>query len=419
MARLLPITILVVMPMFVLGSEPNRKEIRRLIMALDDANMRQGASIALANLGQPAVPALRKSLVSARKDVRLWSAYTLGQIGPVAKSAVEALSVSLTDADPALRAAAAQALGKIAAPTVVDGLSNALGDENRQVRRNAAVALRQIGSAAGSATKKLIGALSDQHVRTIARDALIQIGPDAVDSLVASLADDTIRFDVMVVLRTVDPVKTRQKGLEKPTAADLPSLHQVLYDVTRQPADRTAAAASLVTLGDGGLAVLIEAFGVQEIARTAAEAFAKADSAAVPSLVKVLTHQQPDVRASAADALGHMGIAASDAVTDLMALLSDQDRQVRYHAVRALHELGPKAKPAVRVLSEIVLNAGESEAIRNWAIKTLVVTLPETQDEVVKTLIQASAEDVNYQVRQIARQQLRKVDPEAADAAGS
>jgi HEAT repeat protein len=418
MARLLPVSIFLCIPMFVLGSEPNGKEIRRLIVALDDANIRQGASIALANLGQPAVLALRKSLVSENKDVRLWSAYTLGQIGPLAASAVEALNVSLAAADPALRATAAEALGKIAAPAAVDCLINALDDENDQVRQYAAVALGQIGPAASAATKKLIVALSDQQVRTIVRDALVQIGPDAVDPLVESLDDDNIRFDVLLVLRTVDPVKTKQQGLAKATPADLSSLHKVLYDVTRQPADRTAAAASLVTLGDDGLAVLIEAFEVQEIARTAAEAFAKADSAAVPSLVKVLTHQQPDVRASAADALGHIGIAASDAVTDLMVLLSDQDRQVRYCGVRALHELGPKAKPAVPVLSEIILNAKEPEAVRNWAIKTLIVTLPETHDEVVKTLIEASAEDVYYGVRQLAREQLRKVDPEAADAAG-
>jgi HEAT repeat protein len=410
--------ILLYIPMFVLGSEPSGKEIRRLVVALDDANIRQGAAIALANLGQPAVAALRKSLVSDSKDVRLWSAYTLGQIGPLAASTVEALNVALADADPALRAAAAEALGKIAAPTAVACLVKALGDENDQVRQHAAVALGQIGPAASRATKELIVALSDQEMRTIARDALIQIGPDAVDPLVESLDDDSIRFDVLVVLRTIDPVKTKQQGLAKSTSADLLSLHMVLYDVTRQPADRTAAAASLVTLGDDGLAVLIEAFEVQEIARTATEAFAEADSAAVPSLVKVLAHQQPEVRASAADALGHMGIAASEAVTGLMALLSDPDRQVRYRGVRALHELGPKAKPAVPVLREIILDAKEPEAIRNWAIKTLIVTLPETHDAVIKTLVEASAEAVNYQVRQLAREQLRKVAPEAADAAG-
>ena len=86
--------------------------------------------------------------------------------------------------------------------------------------------------------------------------------------------------------------------------------------------------------------------------------------------------------------------------------------------MRALHEFGPKAKPAVPVLREIIFNTKESEAIRNWSIKTLIVTLPETHDEVVKTLIEASAEDVNYQVRQVAREQLRKIDPKAAAAAG-
>ncbi|MCS5703608.1 MAG: HEAT repeat domain-containing protein, partial [Acidobacteria bacterium] len=159
MARLLPMTLLVFIPMFVLGSEPNGKEIRRLVVALDDANIRQGASIALANLGQPAVPALRKSLVSESKDLRLWSAYTLGQIGPLAASTVEALNVALADADPALRAAAAEALGKIAAPAAVDCLINALDDENDQVRQQATVALGQIGPAASTATKQLIVAL--------------------------------------------------------------------------------------------------------------------------------------------------------------------------------------------------------------------------------------------------------------------
>lgn len=418
MVRLLAMTILLFIPMLGLGAEPNGKEIQRLVVALDDANIRQGASIALTNLGQPAVPVLRKSLVSESKDVRLWSAYTLGQIGPLAASTVEALNVTLADADPALRAVAAEALGKIAAPAAVDSLINALDDENDQVRQHAVVALGQIGPAASTATKKLIVALSDSQLRTITRDALIQIGPDAVDPLIESLDDDNIRFDVLVVLRTIDPVKTKQQGLAQPTPADLPSLRKVLYDVTRQLADRTAAAASLVDLGNDGQVVLIEAFEVPEIVRTATEAFAKADSTAVPLLVKVLKHQQPDLRASAADALGHMGIAASDAVTDLIALLSDQDRQVRYRGVRALHELGPKAKPAVPVLREIIFNAKESEAIRNWAIKTLIVTLPETHDEVVKTLIEASAEDVNYQVRQVAREQLRKIDPKAAEAAG-
>ena len=36
----------------------------------------------------------------------------------------------------------------------------------------------------------------------------------------------------------------------------------------------------------------------------------------------------------------------------------------------------------------------------------------------VKALIEASSEETNYGVRQLARQQLRKIDLEAAEAAG-
>jgi HEAT repeat protein len=78
--------------------------------------------------------------------------------------------------------------------------------------------------------------------------------------------------------------------------------------------------------------------------------------------------------------------------------LKDEDRNVRYRAVHALHELGVKAKPAVVTLAEVILDSRELEATRQWAIKTLVVTLPETHDDVVKALVAASGEDANYGV---------------------
>jgi HEAT repeat protein len=135
-------------------------------------------------------------------------------------------------------------------------------------------------------------------------------------------------------------------------------------------------------------------------------------------LVEVLKHERSDVRATAADALGHIGPEAGGAAAELIRLLKDENRDVRYHAVRALHELGQNAKPAVSSLTEIILDSRELEPTRQWAIKTLVVTLPETHDDVVKALIEASHEDANYGVKQLARQMLRQVDADAADAAG-
>ena len=69
------------------ASAAQADEIAALIEALEDAGNRQGASIALAKLGRAAVPALRESLTAKDPDMRVWSAYTLGEIGPAAKSA--------------------------------------------------------------------------------------------------------------------------------------------------------------------------------------------------------------------------------------------------------------------------------------------------------------------------------------------
>jgi HEAT repeat protein len=400
------------------GSVSAAEQIPLLIKALGDANNRQGASVALVKLGETAVPALRKSLLAEKPDVRVWAAYTLGKIGSAAKSAGGDLAKALADSDPALRAVAAQSLGKIGTTDAIDALAGLLHDESYQVRRRAALTLGQLGSSAHPATAKLIAVLSDHRLRPFVRDALIMIGPSTAKQLSDSLDDVDIRFDVAIVLRSVDPSKAKQLGLDRPTAADLPSLRGVLFDTTRQPDQRSMAAKFLAELGEEGFAVLIEAFEQPPIARTAASAFSKAGSPAVSSLVEVLSHKQPEIRATAADALGHIGPRASDALPALIRLLTDPDRAVRYHAVRALHEFGSKAKPAVPALTEVVLDPKENESARKWAIKTLLMTRPETHAAVVKALVDASDEKTNYGVRQLAREKLREIDPEAAKAAG-
>ena len=418
MPRLLGSALLTILPILVWEAESCAEDIPLLVKALDDENVRQGASIALSKLGKTAVPALKTSLASGQPDVRVWSAHTLGEIGQAAESALGDLIATLTDSDETLRSTAAQALGKIRAPAAVDGLANALDDQNERVRRQAAVALGQIGPASHAATARLIAALSDHQVRRCARDALIQIGPSTAELLVDSLDDNNIRFDISVVLLKVDPAKAMQLGLDKPTTADLRSLHMVLYDTTRQRDEHLSAAMSLADLGEKGFAILIRAFDQEQIARTAASAFSQAGRPAVRLLVEALAHPRPDVRATAADAIGHIGPVASDAVPVLIRLLKDQDRDVRNRAVRALHELAQSAQPAIPALTDVIFDSRELESTRQWAIKTLVVTLPDTHDAVVKALVRASDEKTNYGVRQLARQQLRKVAPKAAEAAG-
>ncbi len=395
-------------------------QIPELIEALSDANVRFGASLALVKHGDKAVPALRAALTSDRSDVPVWSAFTLGEMGTTAEPAVDDLAKALTSSKPTLRAAAAQALGKIGpqAASATDALTAALADKDLQVQQHSAAALGQIGPAAKDASPKLISAMLHSPLRSPARQALLQIGAAATEPLLKSLDDDRLRFDAAFVLRKVDPARAKKAGLDQPAPADVPALRLVLFDPHRDANDHVSAATELAALKGAGVPVLIEALQNERTSRIAATAFGTAGAVAVPALVEILGHQDPQVRASAADALAAMGPTAGTAAPRLVELLKDEDRNVRYHVVRVLHTFGKKAAPAVNALTEIILNERESEATRQWAIKTLVVTLPDTKDAVVQALIEASGDKTNYGVKQLARQFVLKIDGEAAKAAG-
>ncbi|MEK6236152.1 MAG: HEAT repeat domain-containing protein, partial [Planctomycetales bacterium] len=287
MSRLLRITALTgalfCFAVFVRADSPEIS-IEQLIKALDDENLRRGASIALAKRKKQVVPALRKSLASNHRNRRVWAAFTLGEIGPAANSAVEDLTHSLEHEDDALRAATAQAIGKIgpAARSSVRALADSLGDENADVRRKSIAALGRVGPLAGKAAPELINSLKDAEVRQAAKDALIQIGEPAVAALREALNDDALRFDVREILRQIDP---GQPGAGQPVLADLASLRAALHDLTRSPRERAAAAAELASLDKPGVAVLIEAFEKEVIASAASKAFATVGPSALDALI--------------------------------------------------------------------------------------------------------------------------------------
>jgi HEAT repeat protein len=67
----------------------------------------------LVELGEASVPHLARALTDDRPAVRLWAAETLGQIGPDAVEATDALLLAARDAVPAVRDAAHRALVRI------------------------------------------------------------------------------------------------------------------------------------------------------------------------------------------------------------------------------------------------------------------------------------------------------------------
>ena len=147
------------------------------------------AAYALAAVGASAVPALSEALQHTEDAVRIEAAYAFAQIGNAAESAIPALIERTEDNSVEVRRYLAEAFGGIgpaaspALPALCDML---IRDGDGQARFEAALALAQIGPAASDAIPVLTKAFADEnrYVRDNAVLALKQIDtPEAESAL--------------------------------------------------------------------------------------------------------------------------------------------------------------------------------------------------------------------------------------------
>jgi HEAT repeat protein len=224
---------------------------------------------------------------------------------------------------------------------VIAALIKAAKDDSAEVRGAALGALGKIGPAAGDAVQVLAAALADsnEHVRERAVVALESIGPAAVDTvpaLAAALKDrgTDVGIHAALALGNIGPA----------AAAAVPALAVALEDPREDIAGRAA-----VALGKIGPAATEAIPALLRAALTgsdenvwwrAAAALGKIEPAAVlPGLVAALNDPEKSVRQRAADALGHMGQAASDAAPALAAALNDSEQCVRTTVADALQRV--------------------------------------------------------------------------------
>jgi len=145
------------------------------------------AAEALANIGEPAVPALLAALDVKDAATRRGAAMALGGIGPkAALSAVPALVRRVSDKDKLVRLEALAALAKISPSAAARAAEPLAADKDYAVRHAVANALG--GGAPGAALAKL---LNDprREVRRAAFDSLRRIGPRSIPMLSAALVD--------------------------------------------------------------------------------------------------------------------------------------------------------------------------------------------------------------------------------------
>lgn len=399
-------------------THPSVDHVPQLIRSFEDPNLRFGASKAIVSIGKPAVPLLTESLSDRCLDIRIWSAYTLGEIGPDASPAGLALSKCLKSEDNQLRAVAARSLGRIGSDdaTVIELLSHSVSDEDARVSRLAVVSLGKIGPAAIAAAPRLVDAFGEQSIRAEAIDALILIGKGALPSLTEALANNDIRLEAIEAIRQIDAETAKQLGIDKPTSDDLPALQISLHDVDKDVEARIAAAESLSGLGLDAAPTLISALADNDdrVVQASASAVGTIGAAAVPLLRESFRHESARVRAATLDALAAIGPDASDAIDDLIEALQDTDREVRYRAVKALDQWGTSAQPAIPGLISVMQNAREQEATRQWAIKALGRIAPPGHEQTIAAL-EESTKDSNYGVKSLAQEILRQLQASVSE----
>ena len=126
---------------------PAARVVPALISVLTDPdeNIRVVGSVALQNLGEPAVPYLIDALTADAAEIRLNVAYVLGEIGEPIDTILPALIRTLTDPEWNVRRLVVRALVTIGVPAV-EPLIKALNSPNPDRRRMAERALNDIGT---------------------------------------------------------------------------------------------------------------------------------------------------------------------------------------------------------------------------------------------------------------------------------
>jgi HEAT repeat protein len=302
-----------------------------------------------------------KQLESSDVTVRSDAAHALGKLGD--EAAVAGLARALQDADEYVRKSAVMALRRISGPAAGEALRQALSDRSEQVVLQAVNGLRDIRDK--GAVEPLIRVLArrERSLQLAATEALIRIGPDGVGPLMAVFEDKVLRrkigTQVMKILVEIGPraidalLAALQQDSQVIQVTAISVLGRVgdhrivrpLIDLfLRDPRMQEAVVATLARLEERGVVDVTEGAHVdREISppKMVVEALTgRPRGEIVEQLRAALENPMPKVRRFALRVL--FALFGEGAADQLIASLDDEDVEVKRLAIRILGKLRDK-----------------------------------------------------------------------------
>lgn len=391
------------------------KAVDPLIGHLTDADdeTREAAAHTIMAIGDPAIPALVKTLTSEDDALRGKAAATLDAIDPewprggIAKAAVGHFTDTIRTGFGGVRIAAIEALAGLGASAreALPDLVAVLIDGDKDVRNAGVKALKKIDpkwfgrQEAKKAAPDLLKALvdSDKSVQATAAKVLEKVQPDWP---VQDHARDAIPHFAAALdhgLETVRIAGAETLGRIGPAAKEAtPNLIVKLSD--NDPKVRAAAGAALTQVNPKW----------REDPSVAN---------AIPALVENLAADDWRKRAAAAGALGEIGPeTAEEALPPLVERLADGDKNARLAVRAALKKIDPqwpRTKAARSRIPDLMKSLGESQwSARAAAVEALGIFGPSAAKLTAPRLAKVMNTDSIPDVRAIAKKTLAKVDPE-------
>ncbi len=285
---------------------------------------------------------VKYALGSEDPQVRMGAVVTLQEYG---ESAVPALKEALSDADPGVRRAAIQSLGKIGGARAADALATLLTDPDRTVR---AIAILSLGDAGRDAMPHLLKALESEpspRGRMFAATAITHLarpGDTAEIMKRFERQDAATRMHLVIALVKIDDDEA-YRALEK--LAEFPDRlvrFYVVNTIAEAPPDNRALPILLGSLNDSAQEVRMWGmFGLEHLNHPKS----------YEQVVAALGDEDAYVRKEAAYTLGNLGNPA--AVPYLIACLNDPHYLVRCDSAESLGKLGDvRAVAALRPMLE-------------------------------------------------------------------